>query len=157
MDQVKNARQTRSSQISNNGAPGMSWLGPWSMQSSTLISCRNWTACSTYYGPCSTPTLLKRLCRAVVVTPDPDGVVLLSRIELGWLLRSGKQMADQVGVALGKTWVCKEFVLPWSKTFSWPLESIIIGSYGLVSAGVLVAAISSATCLTCLCGIHTVM
>lgn len=91
--------------ISNNGAPGMSWLGPWSMQSSTLISCRNWTACSTYHGPCSTPTLLKRLCRAVVVTPDPDGVVLLSRIELGWLLRSGKQMADQVGVALGKTWV----------------------------------------------------
>lgn len=87
-----------------------------------------------------------------MVTPDPDGVVLLSRIELGWLLRSGKQMADQVGVALGKTWVYKEFVIPWSKTFSWP-----IGSYGLVSAGVLVARISSATCLTCLCGIHTVM
>lgn len=132
--------------MSNNGAPGMSWLGPWSMRSSTPISCRNWTACSMYHGPCSTPTLLKRLCRAVVVTPDPDGVVLLSRIELGWLLRSGKQMADQVGVALGQTWVCK--------TFSWPLESIIVGSYGLVSAGVLVAAISSATCLTCLCGIH---
>lgn len=50
-----------------------------------------------------------------MVTPDPDGVVLLSRIELGWLLRSGKQMADQVGVALGKTWVCKEFVIHGAK------------------------------------------
>lgn len=90
----------------------------------------------------------------MAVTPDPEGVVLLICIELGWLLRSAKQMADQVGVALGKTWVCKEFVIPWNKTFSWPLESIIIGSYRLVSAGVLVAAISSATCFY---GIHTVM